>query len=468
MPEPASTGANRFFLKIYTSANAGLTDGRAPAGRMPFWASPTGQLIPEVASDAPFPFDGLINADGPVAREGDRDYYSRSTSPMANTSSRGEEGPLSGGRFGLNEKGIDFGESSISRSDAEAVGSVSKSSCDPHVGSIEHTEVGHTSGHNVSSSTDRIESGVLKKPESHQVLFSGNKVERYVDEKDRRQQAALSQDHGERGLGRQGLDNDRAGLPPPFFHPTGGPATARNGVSSQSGRSPVAGTQRPEKLPIDGPGPSPQRRSGDGDTGGNDPYESPLESNTSPMPHGAATSPRPTVLQVAPAPFPKTTPGKNPLPSHDASAGPVMPPAVASPVQTGPDLHVSIQPQEPRPKVPSGSHSMRDDKPVRPQYEAPEPLSNRPADPDTLRDTPLPAPPQAERSWTPPPDHRQRPDRVRPDVPPKQPAPADDPQVRIGHIDVILQTPQQGDAHKAAAASAGASGFASRYYLKGL
>lgn len=277
MPEQTGIQQDGFFQRIIESANSGRVQDAEAAGSGGVFSHMGDPL--QGLGDPFLAVDPMADGRTELTTWGfDDPRPSGDVSARFQESWCGEEGPLSGVAPGLNETVDHFGVSANSRSDPKAVGSASESSRDTHVEGIEHTEVGHASGHLMSSSTGRIESGVSKPPESHQVLFKGSKVVRYADAKGWRQQAVPSHGHGDRGLGQSGQDDDRAGLPPPslFQHD---PADA----GPEKDVTPMAPENNgADRRTMDFMAPADHQ---DADAAGNDPFppgpdESPIEDAT--------------------------------------------------------------------------------------------------------------------------------------------------------------------------------------------
>ncbi len=348
----------------------------------------------------------------------------------------GEEGPLSGGRPGLHASAVYFGEPAFPRSDPKAVGSASESSCDTHVEGIGHTEVVHASGPTAPSSTDCIESGVSKRPESHQVLLNGSKVERYVDAKDRRQPAALSRDRDPSGPGRSGLGNDRAGLPPPS--------------SLENPLVEAPSVTLPEAVRALAP-----QVSG-GAQASSPPKQRAAERQSAPGETVAAPHRHPGVASAL---------SRSPSGDRDPSVGDRV--AVdAGPNQTpsgaGPDSLVKPIRPNASAQTPPSSYAPERVHAAPPALAAAVPNAPRPEPPPTI---PLVGPVLKAEPLRPLP-RDDRPRWGRADAR-QAPEPASEPQVRIGCIDVIIESPPA-PPQAAPPSSHGTFGMASRYYLKGL
>jgi hypothetical protein len=551
MADHASNGASRFFQKIYDSAHAGLMDEAPHAQRFSFEAAVPVHSLPMIlGDDLPAPA-GLEDAVGPIAKDAKSDYFQTTSAPMTNAERRGEEGPLSGGFSGLNKKSVDFGESSFSRSGADAVGSASESSYDTHVGSMKHTEVGHASGHELSSSIDRIKSGVSKPPESNPVLFLGSRVERSVDVKDRRQQAALSHDHGKRGIGPGGLDNDRAGLPPPPTSPldttqptaaivkAGDAAEIETASATPKGqtaslsepvnrspekRRPTAidtgamkssddhqasaltaghkGANRFNRPPpsFSDPAPSQQGRStqiprpaGNAQAGpaaaedtekGNRSSEKrrPTAIDTGAMKisddHQAGAAPpghkganrfnRPPSGLSDPAPSQPGSSTQIPQPACNAQGGPAAAETAESPIKTPSVTEAGADSRKLQRTDSPGTEIRPIEKTIQPQFPEADTVVNVAHTRRRSQKTPLFVHAKTDGPPMPTsPAGTQPLDRLKPQTSQQPKLSPGDPQVQIGHIDVILQTPQSVP-KPGPETSSGQSGFASRYYLKGL
>jgi hypothetical protein len=459
MTDPVSSGANRFFQKILDSAHAGLTNEASPAQRFNFETAVPVHSVPMALSDDFAAPSGLDITDGPIAKDAKSGFFQNGSTPMTDTQDRGERGPLSGGFSG-------------SRSGADAVGSAIESSWDTHVGSIEHMEVGHASGLELPSSTDCIESGVSKPPESNQVMFFGSKVERYVDVKDRGKQAMLSQDHEKHGMGPNGLDNESVGLPPPSSNPvdTEQPNAATVKASDTAEIETASAAQKGQTTSASDPGDrsSQKQRLTAIDTEGIQISSGHHVSAPKPGFKGANRFDRPPSSLFDPAPSQQGSPARIPGPKDLAAGRAAAAENTKSPIKARWVAKTGDDGLEPHRTSSSGAEIQHSDNAAPPQISEADTLVKRAhirrpskkmplivrAETDS-RPKPLSPADSQPLSW------------FKPQTTPQPKMPPGDPQVQIGHIDVIVQTPQtipKSDPK----ISSGLSDFASRYYLKGL
>jgi hypothetical protein len=322
------------------------------------------------------------------------------------------------------------------------------------------------------SSTDCIESGVSKTSGSNQESFFGSKVERYFDIKDRGQQAALSQDHGKRGIGPNGLDNDRNGPPPPSSNPvdTEQPNAATVKASDTAEIETASAAQKGKTTSASEPGDrsSQKRRSTTIDTEGIKISSGHHASAPKPGFKRANRFDRPPSSLSDPAPSQQGSPARIPGPADLAQGRAAAAENTESPIKAPSTAKTGDDGQEPHRKSSSGAQIQHSDNAARPQISEADTHVKRAPIRRQSKKKPLIV--RAETDGRPKPlspADSQPLSWFKPQTSPQPKMPPGDPQVQIGHIDVIVQTPQtipKSDPKR----SSDLSGFASRYYLKGL